>query len=91
MNKSNLVDVVAAKASIKKKDAEAAVDAVFGALEDELAQGGKVLIAGFGSFKVKERAARMGRNPKTREPIEIPASRSVAFSAGKGLKDAVIK
>lgn len=91
MNKSNLVDVVAAKANLKKKEAEAAVDAVFGALEDELAQGGKVLIAGFGSFKVKERAARMGRNPKTREPIEIPASRSVAFSAGKGLKDAVIK
>lgn len=91
MNKSDLVEIVAAKANLKKKEAEAAVDAVFGSIEDELAQGGKVLVAGFGSFKVKARAARMGRNPKTREAIEIPASSSVSFTAGKCLKTSVSK
>lgn len=89
MNKTNLIDIVADKAGIKKKEAEATVNAVFAAIEKELADGGKVQIAGFGSFKVKERAARVGRNPKTLEEINIPASKAPAFVAGKGLKDAI--
>lgn len=91
MNKSNLVDVVAAKTEMKKKDAEAAVEAVFQAIAEELADGGKVLIAGFGSFKVKERAARVGLNPKTLKKIEIPATRTATFTPGKALKDELVK
>ena len=90
MNKSTLVEFVAANANLKKKDAEAAVNAVFQAIETELATGGKVQIAGFGSFKVKERAERVGRNPKTKEAITIPASKAPAFVAGKDLKDVTV-
>ncbi len=89
MNKTNLVDIVAESASLKKKDAEAAVNAVFAAIEKDLKEGGEVRIAGFGSFKVKERSARVGRNPKTLETINIPASKSPVFVAGKNLKDSV--
>ena len=91
MNKTQLVEVVVAKTGMKKKDAEAAVNAMFNAIETELATGGKVQIAGFGSFKVKERAERVGRNPKTKETITIPASKTPAFVAGKDLKEAVNK
>jgi DNA-binding protein HU-beta len=91
MNKATLVEIVAESASIKKKEADAAVSAVFAAIENELATGGKVQIAGFGSFKVKERGERIGRNPKTKEEIKIPASKAPAFVAGKTLKDAVNK
>ena len=91
MNKATLVEIVAESASIKKKEADAAVTAVFNAIENELATGGKVQIAGFGSFKVKERGERVGRNPKTKEEIKIPASKVPAFVAGKTLKDAVNK
>lgn len=91
MNKATLVEIVAESASIKKKEADAAVSAVFTAIENELATGGKVQIAGFGSFKVKARGERVGRNPKTKEPIKIPASKSPAFVAGKSLKDSVNK
>ncbi|MBR4951181.1 MAG: HU family DNA-binding protein [Clostridia bacterium] len=91
MNKSTLIEAVAANANLKKKDAEAAVNAMFKAIENELAAGGKVQIAGFGSFKVKERAERTGRNPKTKAEITIPASKAPAFTAGKDLKDAVNK
>lgn len=91
MNKSTLVESVATNANLKKKEAEAAVNAVFAAIENELATGGKVQIAGFGSFKVKERAERMGRNPKTKAAIKIPASKVPAFVAGKDLKEAVNK
>ena len=91
MNKSTPIECVATNANLKKKDAEAAVNAVFAAIASELATGGKVQIAGFGSFKVKERAARVGRNPKTKEAIEIPASKVPAFSAGKDLKDSINK
>lgn len=91
MNKSTLVEFVATNANLKKKEAEAAVNAVFTAIENELATGGKVQIAGFGSFKVKERAERMGRNPKTKAAIKIPASKVPAFVAGKDLKEAVNK
>ena len=89
MNKSTLVEFVASNANLKKKDAEAAVNAMFKAIETELATGGKVQIAGFGSFKVKERAERVGRNPATRETITIPASKHPAFTAGKALKEKV--
>ena len=91
MNKSTLVEIVAESADIKKKDAEKAVNAVFAAIENELATGGKVQLAGFGSFKVKERSERVGRNPRTKETITIPASKIPAFVAGKSLKDAVNK
>lgn len=89
MTKTTLVEMIAADAGIKKKEAEAAVNAVFKAIADELATGGKVQIAGFGTFKVKERAARTGRNPRTNETIDIPASKLPTFVAGKQLKDAV--
>lgn len=89
MNKSELVAAVAAKAELSKKDADAAVSAVLAAVTEALADGDKVAIAGFGSFEVKERAARTGLNPRTKEKIEIPASKVPSFKAGKALKDAV--
>ncbi|MBQ3002151.1 MAG: HU family DNA-binding protein [Clostridia bacterium] len=89
MTKATLIEIVAESAGLKKKDAEAAVNAVFGAIENELATGGKVQIAGFGTFKVKERAERSGRNPRTNETITIKASKLPAFAPGKALKDAV--
>ena len=89
MNKLQLTDAVAAKAGITKKEAAAAVNAVLDVVAETLAQGGDVKITGFGGFEVKERAARTGRNPKTGEAVEIPASKYVAFSAGSQLKDKV--
>lgn len=89
MNKTELVAAVAAKADLTKKDADAAVSAVIAAITDALADGDKVAIAGFGSFEVKERAARTGLNPRTKEKIEIAAAKVPAFKAGKALKDAV--
>lgn len=89
MNKTELVAAVAAKADLSKKDADAAVAAVFDAIKDALADGDKVALVGFGTFSVKERAARTGLNPRTKETIEIPASKVPAFKAGSALKDAV--
>ena len=89
MNKTELVAEVAAKAEISKKDAEAAVTATFDAITAALAEGDKVALVGFGTFAVKERAARTGLNPQTKEKIEIAASKAPAFKAGKALKDAV--
>ena len=89
MNTTQLIDVVAAKTGLKKKEADAAVEAVFTAIEEALIAGEKVQVIGFGSFDVKERAARSGRNPATGATIEIPASKYPAFSAGKALKDKV--
>ena len=89
MNKTELVAAVAAKAEISKKDAEAAVTATFDAITSALAEGDKVALVGFGTFAVKERAARTGLNPQTKEKIEIAASKAPAFKAGKALKDAV--
>ena len=89
MNKTQLVDVVAEKAGIKKKEAEAAVNAMTAVVADTLKAGDKVQLIGFGTFEVKARAARSGRNPKTGETIEIAASKTPAFSAGKALKDAI--
>ncbi len=91
MTKATLVEIVAESAGIKKKEADAAVNAVFSAIENELATGGKVQIAGFGTFKVRERAERTGRNPRTNEIIKIDACKLPSFVAGKGLKDAVNK
>ena len=91
MNKTELVSAVAEKAGLSKKDSEKAVAAVFDAITGALVAGDKVQLVGFGSFEVKERAARTGRNPQTKEEITIPASRSASFKAGKALKDAVAK
>ena len=89
MNKTQLIEAVAAKANLTKKDAEAAVNAVTAAVADALKAGDKVQLVGFGTFEVKERAAREGRNPKTGEKITIAASKHPAFTAGKALKDSV--
>ena len=89
MNKTELVAAVAAEAELSKKDAEAAVNAVFDSVKDALAEGDKVSLIGFGTFSVKTRAARTGLNPRTKETIEIPESKVPAFKAGSALKDAV--
>ena len=91
MNKAELIAEVAAKTGLSKKDSEKAVNAAFDAISAELVEGGKVQLVGFGSFETKTRNARVGRNPRTKEEIEIPASRVPAFKAGKALKDAVAK
>lgn len=89
MNKTELVSAVAAKGEFDKKTAEKAVAAVFDALTDALKAGDKVQLVGFGTFEVKERAAKTGRNPRTGEPMEIAAAKVPSFKAGKGLKDAI--
>ena len=89
MNKTDLVEVVALKTGMTKKDAEAAVKAVNEAIAEALAAGDKVQIVGFGTYSVKTRAAREGRNPKTGEVIKIDACKKPAFSASKALKDLV--
>ena len=91
MNKADLVAAVAEKTGISKKDSEKAVNAAFDAITAALVAGDKVQLVGFGAFETKERSARVGRNPKTKEEIQIPASRVLAFKAGKALKDAVAK
>ena len=91
MNKAELITAVAEKAGLSKKDAELAVNAAVGTITESLQKGEKVQIVGFGVFDVKERAARIGRNPQTRKEIEIPASKIPQFKAGKALKDAVAK
>ena len=89
MNKTELINAVAEKAVLSKKDSEAAVTAALDVISAALAEGDEVRLVGFGTFEVKKRAARTGRNPKTKEPIEIPASKVPAFKPGKALKDAV--
>lgn len=89
MKKSDLVNTVAEKSDLTKAQATTAVDAMFDAIIEALAQGEDVTIAGFGTFEVRVRAARTGRNPRTGEEIQIPASKNPAFKAGKALKDAV--
>ena len=91
MNKAELVAAVAEKTGLSKKDSEKAVNAAFDAISETLVEGGKVQLVGFGSFETKTRNARVGRNPRTKEEIEIPASRVPAFKAGKALKEAVAK
>ena len=89
MNKTELVAAVAEKAGLSKKDADKAVAAVIDAVVETLKAGDKVALVGFGTFEVKERAARTGINPLTKEKISIAASKSPAFKAGKAFKDAI--
>lgn len=89
MNKVELVDAMAAKAEISKKDAEAALKAFIATVESELKKGEKVQLVGFGTFEVSKRAARKGRNPHTGEEMKIKASKSPKFKAGKAFKDAL--
>lgn len=91
MNKLELIQEVSERTGLAKKDAEKAVNAVLDTVADTLAQGDKVQLIGFGSFETKTREARMGRNPKTKEAIEIPATTAPVFKAGKALKDRVAK
>ena len=89
MNKTELVNVVAAEAEVSKKDAEAVIAATMNAIAEALKAGDKVQLLGFGTFEVKDVAAREGRNPKTGETIKIEAAKKPAFSASKVLKDQV--
>jgi DNA-binding protein HU-beta len=89
VNKSELVQAVADKTMMTKKDVTVVVDAVFEAIQEALSQGVKVQLVGFGNFEIRERAARMGRNPQTGETIEIAASKIPAFKAGKSLRDGI--
>ena len=91
MNKSELIAAVAAKTGETKKNAEASLDAVIEVITEALSKGDKVQLVGFGSFEVRKRAARKGRNPQTKEEIKIPASKAPVFKAGKALKDVVNK
>jgi DNA-binding protein HU-beta len=89
MNKAQLIDEIVSKTGMKKKDAEAAVVAFVDIVAETLAEGEKVQIAGLGAFEVKTKAERPGRNPKTQEPIIIPESKALTFSASKTLKDLI--
>ena len=91
MNKTELIAIVAERSGITKKDAERVVNATFETISGELKKGEKVQISGFGIFEVKEREARVGRNPRTKESIQIPASKAPAFKASKALKDLIAK
>lgn len=89
MNKTELIAAVAEKTDLSKKDADAVVSAVLGAITDALKAGDKIQLVGFGTFEVRNRAAKQGRNPRTGETMTVPASKVPAFKAGKALKDAV--
>ena len=91
MNKSELVSYVAESTGLSKKDSEKAVVSILDAIIDSLAKGDKMQLVGFGTFEIRERAARTGRNPKTGAEIEISSSKVPAFKAGKALKDIVNK
>ena len=91
MNKTELINAVAANANLSKKDAEAAVKATFAAIEGALVAGDKVQLIGFGTFETRVRAARTGKNPQTGDTVKIAACKAPAFKAGKALKDAVNK
>ncbi|MDR2650245.1 MAG: HU family DNA-binding protein [Clostridiales bacterium] len=89
MNKTELIAAIAAKSELSKKDSEKALQAFEEAVKEELVAGGKVQLVGFGTFDVAHRAAREGRNPRTKEVMPIPASKAPRFKVGKALKDAV--
>ena len=91
MNKTELIALVAERSGIRKMDAERAVNAVFDIITVQLQKGEKVQLSGFGSFEVKAREARVGRNPHTKEAIHIPPSKAPAFKASKALKDTVAR
>ena len=89
MNKSDLIAAISAKTGTTKKDAEAALNAFISVVTEALEKDEKVQLVGFGSFEVRKRAARKGRNPQTKEEIKIPASKAPVFKAGKALKDLI--
>lgn len=89
MTKAELINAVAEKSELTKKDAEKALNAVVSSITDALADGDKVQIVGFGTFEVRERSAKEAINPRTKEKIKVPAKKAPAFKAGKALKDAV--
>lgn len=89
MNKQQLIDSAADAADLSRSDVSRALEAVLGSVTDALKAGEKVTLTGFGTFEVRERSARTGRNPQTGETMDVPASRAPAFKAGKALKDAV--
>ena len=91
MNKTELVNALAERTGLSKKNAEEVLTATLDIITETLVEGEKVQLVGFGSFEVRDRAARMGRNPRTREEVPIPASRAVQFKSGKVLKNAVSK
>ena len=91
MNKRELIETVASNAQITKKEADTVVNATLDAIIDGLAKEGKVIIPGFGSFEVRNKTAREGRNPRTGEKVKIAAKRAPAFKPGKAMKDAVEK
>ena len=91
MNKTELIAAVAEKTGMTKKDAERVIAATFETITAAMAKGDKVAVSGFGNFEVKAREARVGRNPRTKETIQIPATKLPAFKAAKALKDAVAK
>jgi len=91
MNKADLIAAIAAKTGETKKSAEASVNAFVDVITESLVKGDKVQLVGFGSFEVRKRAARKGRNPQTKEEIKIPASKAPVFKAGKALKNLVNK
>ena len=91
MNRRELIETVASNAQITKKEADAVVNATLDAIIDGLAKEGKVIIPGFGSFEVRNKTAREGRNPRTGEKVKIAAKRAPAFKPGKAMKDAVEK
>ena len=91
MNKTELIATVAEKTGMTKKDAERVVSATFDAITNALKKGDKVQVSGFGNFEVKTREARVGRNPRTKEEVQIPATRLPAFKASKTLKDSIAK
>ena len=89
MTKTDLISVVVEKSGLTKKDAEKAVAAVIDSITETLANGEKVQLVGFGTFEIRERAERTGRNPRTKEAMTIPASKAPVFKAGKAFKDAI--
>ncbi|REJ78861.1 MAG: HU family DNA-binding protein [Acidobacteria bacterium] len=91
MTKADLVEIVAKEADMTKKDVEQLVEIIFDSIVSTLNKGEKIELRGFGSFRVRERNARKGRNPKTGEPVEIPAKRVAYFKPGKDLKDIINK
>jgi DNA-binding protein HU-beta len=91
MNKTDLINAIAAKSGLNKKNSEAALNSFLGTVEDSLSKGEKVVLVGFGTFEVRNRATRKGRNPQTKQEITIPASKAPVFKAGKGLKEKVNK
>ena len=89
MNKTDLINSIASKSGLNKKNSEAALNAFIGSVQEALKGGDKVVLVGFGTFEVRKRAARKGRNPQTKKEITIPASKAPVFKAGKVLKDTV--